>query len=653
MLNDVVYKCREAVYILSVLSLGSVDGHYRKYIPILQTMAKYLDLSDDINDKYNPLLLLRQPEEDIRHMSKVYVKIIGANIVIMDLVFEVMHLLTSNHIYNASSRVFLKSLARLLEISYADFIYLERNLSLFIERKIVNAEDEDTFESNNHGHHSFLNYTKIGLTSLGVGVVAAIAGGIAAPAIALHAVSAAMAISSTNASLLSAATSLSSSSVTGSLFGALGTGITSYKLINESRPNQEFEIECHNVGHMTVTIFISGWLNDKYDYQRSFGVVPSEMPLKERLQWFYTQHDPSMLNKIDELCDQENSDEELIFSQVIRDTGFDPRKEEHLMPNSEEFIVSMQYWKTYLELQKTKRVCRFESKNQTLLQFVEDNLESEGVDTDIVDLDANPLCEDYDFINHDDTILPESQFWSWRELGLSASSELRLLRWDSAVQLRLGDTVPRLYRTVAGSLLRQALNQMRPVFELEQSFRGVMSAATLPLTVLRLTNYIDNVWLVAERRADRAGILLASTLVNTYISDPRPVSLVGFSMGARVIFSCLKQLKLFLNGGDDDCPAGNIIEHAVLMGAPVSADSHEWDDLRDVVSGRLINCYSDSDLILALVYRVEGLRLSVAGVTRIASSRTESFNVGSIIHQHGDYCSKTNEILKFVHIDSY
>lgn len=52
---------------------------------------------------------------------------------------------------------------------------------------------------------------------------------------------------------------------------------------------------------------------------------------------------------------------------------------------------------------------------------------------------------------------------------------------------------------------------------------------------------IDNLFFIAARRADEAGVELAKALLQRAHGN-RPVTLVGYSFGARVIFSCLREL---------------------------------------------------------------------------------------------------------------
>jgi hypothetical protein len=82
----------------------------------------------------------------------------------------------------------------------------------------------------------------------------------------------------------------------------------------------------------------------------------------------------------------------------------------------------------------------------------------------------------------------------------------------------------------------------------------------------------------------------------SYCAVFRPVTLIGYGMGARVIFSCLRVLA--------DSPAGHgIVETALLLGTPYPADAADWGKASSVVAHRLVNAYNKSDWLLALAYR--------------------------------------------------
>lgn len=69
---------------------------------------------------------------------------------------------------------------------------------------------------------------------------------------------------------------------------------------------------------------------------------------------------------------------------------------------------------------------------------------------------------------------------------------------------------------------------------------AIVSAVAVPSALLTATKLIDDPYQIVILRADEAGRELAKCLLQS--DERRPVTLVGFSFGARVIYSCLREL---------------------------------------------------------------------------------------------------------------
>ena len=123
---------------------------------------------------------------------------------------------------------------------------------------------------------------------------------------------------------------------------------------------------------------------------------------------------------------------------------------------------------------------------------------------------------------------------------------------------------------------------------------------------------MDNSWSVAQQRADKAGEQLARTLIRR-VHGNRPVTLVGYGMGARVIIKCLLALA--------EAPRGSghgIVETAVLMGTPYPADGLEWAKASSVCAFRLVNAYNSRDWLLAFAYRATSVNIAgIAGLKAV------------------------------------
>ena len=118
---------------------------------------------------------------------------------------------------------------------------------------------------------------------------------------------------------------------------------------------------------------------------------------------------------------------------------------------------------------------------------------------------------------------------------------------------------------------------------------GLMAALQLPIVLTKLAYLIDNPWTVSLDRAMSAGQILADSLIDRNLGV-RPVTLVGFSLGARVIFSCLKELAA--RG------AIGLVQNVYLFGSPIVAKKDEYLRARTVISGRFVNGYAKNDWIL-------------------------------------------------------
>ncbi|KAK4599916.1 hypothetical protein RGQ29_009818 [Quercus rubra] len=108
----------------------------------------------------------------------------------------------------------------------------------------------------------------------------------------------------------------------------------------------------------------------------------------------------------------------------------------------------------------------------------------------------------------------------------------------------------------------------------------LVAALALPATLIIASDLIDSKWAIAVDRSDKAGKLLAEVL---------PVTLIDFSLGARVIFKCLHSL------ADAEGDNAGLVERVGLLGAPVSIKDENWEGARKMAAGRFVNAYSTTD----------------------------------------------------------
>jgi pimeloyl-ACP methyl ester carboxylesterase len=138
----------------------------------------------------------------------------------------------------------------------------------------------------------------------------------------------------------------------------------------------------------------------------------------------------------------------------------------------------------------------------------------------------------------------------------------------------------------------------------------VYSSLTSCLAVLTKLGYlIDNPWNNALDRAKAAGSVLAEVLIHRHLGV-RPITLIGFSLGARVIFYALLELA--------KQKAYGIVQDVFILGATLTASQKSWLEARSVISGRFVNAFARNDWVLNYLFRATSGGLStVAGLRPI------------------------------------
>ena len=191
---------------------------------------------------------------------------------------------------------------------------------------------------------------------------------------------------------------------------------------------------------------------------------------------------------------------------------------------------------------------------------------------------------------------PESMHEQFEPITQSELSafECNALVWESRVLKNL--------RVVLSSMVGKAVGQQAASLWLQASATVAAASLMWPVWIVSSMADLDNAWLVAKERALQAGAMLARALADKAVVGQRPVTLVGYSVGARVIYYCLQELYKL---GEF-----NIVTDVVLVGAPVSTlhsgvtgSKLRWRQARSVVSGRFVNCYSKNDWVLGFLYR--------------------------------------------------
>ena len=216
----------------------------------------------------------------------------------------------------------------------------------------------------------------------------------------------------------------------------------------------------------------------------------------------------------------------------------------------------------------------------------------------------------------------------WRVLKPTA--EVFALRFELEALMKLGQSIDTMVSSAAYGYAQSAMIQ-RTVF-------AELMSAMWPVALVKVARVVDNPFTLAKTRADKAGKVLAEALINRTQGE-RPVTLIGYSLGARVIWSCLTTLA--------EKKAFGLVESAVLMGSPLPSDTSTWRMMRTAVSGRLVNVYSENDYLLAFLYRTSSLQYGVAGLMPVSGLYgLENVDVSETVSGHLRYRYLVGSILQ-------
>ncbi|KAF8958998.1 hypothetical protein BGZ46_001856, partial [Entomortierella lignicola] len=208
------------------------------------------------------------------------------------------------------------------------------------------------------------------------------------------------------------------------------------------------------------------------------------------------------------------------------------------------------------------------------------------------------------------------------------------LLWEPEMLMQLGNAIKLLATEVITLTAQEILKHTL--------LSALLSALAWPMALTRLGYLIDNPWSIALDRAKLAGLVLADSLLMRSYLGFRPITLVGYSLGARVIFYCLLEL------GRLD--AFGIVEDAYLFGAPITASETQWRQARSAVAGEFINGYLRNDWVLGFLFRATTGGLgTVAGLRPIENvPGLTNMDLTSHVEGHLDYRVKIPILMKLM-----
>ena len=209
------------------------------------------------------------------------------------------------------------------------------------------------------------------------------------------------------------------------------------------------------------------------------------------------------------------------------------------------------------------------------------------------------------------------------------------VKWESK---RLKD----LASSFSISLGKEGLKKSALSAALSASKAAATKIAPLGMAIQAL-GLATNPWSVASVKAYQTGALLADIIART----DKEYILIGHSLGARVIYSCLASLKT-----KEEC----YIKDVHLLGGAVDKNCEEdtsrvdWSEIHKATSGTINNYFSKNDIVLQTLYKVgEGVKFELGdpiGRYPIENNNINNIDVTESINGHTEYKQNLHKILQ-------
>ena len=673
--------------------------------------------------------------------------------------------------FDARTSVVLRRLALLLRIKLSTVAALEELALRKLQQETALLQQQNNSNKKNRRQSSLLRSAKIGAAAVAAGGLLFVTGGLAAPALA----------AGLSGLGLAGAASLTTATLTATLLGTAGAGLTAYKV---SRRTQGLSLlEFHSVNTekpdtetlkgMTVYICISGHLRQEGpsadskvaamtspDFYSPWGARPPHLSAGQILDRFYAAVAPDkrgiapallrhyrgrerelfrrlrdvyLVHPLDETrgrpttfltgmrvatCQQLLDNGMVRVRKLMEVAAETPDKKSASNAKLSEALTEMAIaalvdtdrpWDSAVEEppeMHAVNVVVSEEDAKRALEEIEKKMNATSLDDAMISSsasvdsqEADKLQAEIELLAMEDTVASgklgfdhvsktllraspattrqETVYW-WRESIANYGDQYTVV-WDPDNLLEIGNSVQNLIREGVDKGIKKALQYT--------ALSTILSAVAMPLAIVSLISGLDEAWTITGAAANEAGLLLADALLSDAHGN-RPVVLIGYSMGGRVVASCLNELAMIANGksdghksykqvtsyADDDYPflaqsienddtiskeerqrrlrAATVVRDAVIIGAPVDSAAHKWALRRSIVLGRLINVFSPSDWVLAMIYRYKRWSvIPLAGLREVQLPEgrvgvVENFDVSDIVDSHGDYPAKMMDILQ-------
>lgn len=555
------------------------------------------------------LFALSPAKEDRQDVVNQCVDLVGDSSTRFRVIQAMLALAVARGVYDARSRAFLCSVASAFGVAWGQVAAVELAIAIELVNQVeVDVSNGfltppgviqlttpktagDIMAERRRRKQKVKRVMKVGGITLVGGILFGVTGGIIAPAL----LSALAGVGVASAAGLAASGSVASGAVVGSLFGVAGAGVTQGKARKRTLDQlEEFDFERPDDPRVVE------------EKQRQ-----AEREVLKLAKQQHEEHSDRLIVAPQLITNGERHDEVRVESATkssVYTSGPDYRPPQIEQSNIESALEPITDEEHATEGKKKKK-----QKREKLIVGSK-GLEAAGHIPSLHICICVPA-----WLNERRYGSSLRQFEDALKAELPCSQHIAL-RWESRRLFEMGLAFAKFWASKATVTTIQ--NAYPHAVAAASSVAGAVAFAfALPLTVLSCLDYIDNPWSVLVSLSNSAAEDLADVLVARSYGQ-RPVTLFGYSIGARVIFKCLESLA--------SRGALGIVDNVFLLSAPVSADPKRWEKIRPVVAGRIVNGYGTMDWALAFFHRGCGHGVYVSGLRAVELDGVENLNMSYI-----------------------
>ena len=163
----------------------------------------------------------------------------------------------------------------------------------------------------------------------------------------------------------------------------------------------------------------------------------------------------------------------------------------------------------------------------------------------------------------------------------------------------------------------------------------------------------EEIFVDSSKKAKLCGKILALIIASKVIFKYQTITLIGFSLGTHVISNCIKMLYKI----NSKIKCDDIIKDVILIAGATSMkgkEEHYAKMFDKIVNGKIINCWSNKDKVLSLLYTtaMNKTPIGYGGDLNLKLDKFKSIDFTDLKLGHTDYRKKMDLVMSKIQLTS-